>query len=75
MKLPGGYQSTKVRALLKDLMRVKDSNDILQSFEQPTKCLVFSQWTELLNLIQVLTHLTYKHRVVYLSYYIFKGGT
>ncbi|KAJ3139737.1 hypothetical protein HK100_011220 [Physocladia obscura] len=43
-------QSTKIRALIEDLVVVRQEN--LQRQEQPSKSIVFSQWTNVLDLLQ-----------------------
>lgn len=48
---PKGLNSTKVTALLADLKQVKIEND--RSQESPVKSVIFSQWTSMLDLIEV----------------------
>lgn len=48
---PNSINSTKVTALLQDLKEVKALNDL--SSEVPVKSVIFSQWTSMLDLIEV----------------------
>lgn len=49
---PNNINSTKVTALLQDLQEVKALNDV--SNEVPVKSVIFSQWTTMLDLIEVI---------------------
>ncbi len=43
--------STKFKALVNDLLQIRD-NDDLDPSQKPTKSVIFSQWTQVLNLLE-----------------------
>ena len=49
--MPMGKQSTKVRALVEDLVRVRQEKNAKK--ERQSKSVIFSQWTQVLDLIEV----------------------
>ncbi len=48
---PSGNLSSKVKALMEDLTAIKEKNAV--SGETPIKSVIFSQWTQMLDLLEV----------------------